>query len=1086
MKPVRTFAVLALAVALIAAAAPAPPPAQARIDLAHLVPTATKNLFVRFGAPDDGYASPIEAAEIVVETTPGATVRLWANGEDVPTSHIGKLVVDRKLHVASFHFYGVQLRPGPNTLRAQAQGAHGLSGAIAERTIYGPDQAASINVSVVERLVADGQSVVPINVLVTDRFGHPAAPSERVKVRLLRGDATIVPSTIATPAPGPNPHRSPDVNDSPDSENRVLETALPVGGYFPVKVQPGTVAGPLELEVRVGNAYARKTFYVEPFVRRTFVNGIVSVGAGSVPEAIDGNGVYDGGGARKQRLGLFATGDVRGSLLTFAYESQNRLAPVSSFGSFQDDPNARPYLTYGDTSHVQSSYLSNDHLYARLDRGRSSLMWGEYTEQLGPSDLGSYSQLLSGARGVLSLGREGRTTLSAFSARNDQAFVSELISLSGLATLPQSLEPNIVVGSDQLTLITIDRRTGLQIGETPLLRNVDYTIDYSTGIIRFINIPLPYDANFNPQELSIRYEYQGPGVRSRTTGGDVRVALSRDARTTFLASYFNDVQGSANLAVSAQSFERAWANGSFTVSRAASSGALANQANVAQLAGAAVPGSGSAISANLVQHGPNDALLLSYQATTAGYDDPFGGFSSPGVSAYRGSWQHGVLARGIFELAYDGERQSGIGPSSVQSDFAARFTRSLGKFFTAGVALLHHDQHVTSTASTSTTTGGAPALTTTAQTQAQATLAYRSQKRLGATVLERTTLSGSDYGSTQPSQTMAEVDYDLTKRGRLFLRELWSHTPSATFANTTSNLGINGSSTHAFQAGIEDAVSPATTLTSSYIVNQTGNGVNVYDALGAAEHLRFSKRLTGEVELQGARAIGAGAQGFTLSSLQLTYVEPTNALRASLGYQLRAGGGGGSTLNAGLAGHLSANLGAMGFITRAWGNGTNAINDRLSLAYRPLGNDRFIGLFGYTRTNGTSQTGTASGVYSFDGIYRPTERTELAGRVAFKTDAAAGVPVDSILYAVRVRRYLGARYDIGGEVRTMYVPGALDARSTSLALEVGTTFGSQTRLAIGYNLAGSVDPTLTSTPSRRGFYITVTSLVDRIFGWGKE
>ncbi|MDE2483346.1 MAG: hypothetical protein KGN02_14305 [bacterium] len=1087
MKFLRTCGVLALAIALIAAGSPAPLPTEKPVDLAHLVPTATKDLFARFGAPDAGYASPIDAAEIVVETTPGAIVELAVDGQTIPATHIGKLVVDRKTNVASFHFYGVALRPGPNALHARAIGADGLIGASVERTIYGPDQAATIALGVVQHLVADGASQVPINVTVTDRYGHPAAPSERVQVRLLRGDATIVPDAIATPAPGPNPHRSPDVNDSPDSENRVLESTLPVGGYFPIRVQPGTVAGPLEVEVRVGNAYAHQTFYIEPFVRAAFVNGLVSLGAGSVPEAIDGNGTYDAGGSRKERLGLFASGSVGGSLLTLAYESQNRLAPVSSFGSFQEDPNSRPYLTYGDASHVQSSYLSNDHLYARIDHGRSSLMWGQYNEQLGPSDLGSYSQLLSGARGVLSLGRDGRTTISAFTARNDQAFVSQLISLQGLATLPQSLEPNIVVGSDQLSVIALDRRTGLEIGETPLLRNVDYTIDYSTGIIRFINIPLPYDADFNPQELSVRYEYQGPGVRSRTTGGDVRVALSRDAGTSLIASYFNDVQGSANLSVAAQSFERRWSGGGLTISRATSSGALANQSNAQQVAGNAVPGTGTAFSAALTQRGANDALALSYQATSAGYDDPFGGFSSPGVSAYRGSWKHGVLAHGLFELEYDGQHQSGIGPSSTQSDFAARFTRSLGRFFSAGVALLHHDQHVSAIVPTGATTlGGAPALSTTAQTQAEATLAYRSQRRVGATLLERMTLSGSDYGSTQPSQTMAEVDYDLTRRGRLFARELWSRTPSATFANTTSNLGINGSSTHAFQAGFEEAISPATTLSSSYIVNQTGNGVNVYDALGAQEHVRLSKRLTGELQLQGARAIGAGAQGFTLGSLQLTYAEPGNALRASLGYQMRAGGGGGSTLNAGLAGHLSSNLGAVGFITRAWGNGANAVDDRLSVAYRPLGNDRFVGLFGYTRTNGASQTGTSSGVYSLDAIYRPTERTELAGRFAYKTDAAAGVPIDSMLYAVRVRRYLGTRYDIGGEVRTMFVPGALGARSTSLALEAGASLGSQTRLAVGYNLAGSVDPTLTSTPARRGFYVTVTSLVDRIFGWGKE
>ncbi len=1081
MKPAQRLSVLALAIALIAASAPGPSPSPAPVDLAHLEPTVASNLFVRFASPDAGAASPIEASEIVVETTPGAVVKLWADDTPVPASSIGKLVVDRKRNIASFHFYGVHLAPGPNILRAQAFGAHGAVGASATRTVYGPGEASAIAVSVVQRLVADGTTVVPINVTVTDRYGHPAAPSERVRIALLRGDASLVGLPVATPAPGPNPHRSPDVVDSPDSRNRVLQEPLPVGGYLLVKVLPGTVAGPLEFEVRVGSAYTRRTFYVQPYVRPAFVNGLVSLGAGSVPEAIDGTGTYDGGGARKHRLGLFASGDVLGSLLTLAYESQNRLAPVSSFGSFQEDPNARPYLTYGDASRVDQPYRSNDHLYARVDRGRSSLMWGEYAEQLGPSDLGSYSQLLSGAHAVLGI---GAATLSGFTARNDQAFVSDLLPLSGLASLTRALEPNIVVGSDQLSVITLDRTTGLQIASTPLVRNVDYTIDYATGIVRFVNIPLPYDANFNPQELSIHYEYQGPGVRSRTTGGDVRLSLSRDAHTTLLASYFNDVQGSANLAVAAQSFERTWQNGGITISHASSNGSLANQANAQSLGGVAVPNAGGALSANLTERNAQDTLALAYQATSAGYDDPFGGFSSPGVSAYRAAWTHGALARGLVSLEYTGERQSGIGPTSTQHDLAARLVRALGRYVTANVGVLHHDQHVNLSA-TPAPSSGVPALSSTGQTQAEAGIAYRSPHRLGVTLQERVTLSGSDIGSTQPSQTMAEVDYALSQRGRLFARELWSRAPSATFANTTSNLGISGSSTHAFQAGIDDALSPATTLSSSYIVNQTGNGVNVYDALGLGEHLHLSKRLSGELEVQAAKAIGSGAQGFTLSSAQFAYAAPGNALRASLGYQIRAGGSGGATFNAGLAGHLSPSVGAMGFFTRAYGNGFAAINDRFSLAYRPLGNDRFVGLFGYTRSNGASQSGLASGVYSLDGIYRPTERTELAARVAFKQDSAAGLPVDSLLYAARVRRYLGSRFDLGAEVRTMMVPGAVDARTTSLALEAGATLGSQTRFALGYNLAGSVDPTLTDAPSRRGFYVTVTTLVDRIFGWGK-
>jgi len=42
------------------------------------------------------------------------------------------------------------------------------------------------------------------------------------------------------------------------------------------------------------------------------------------------------------------------------------------------------------------------------------------------------------------------------------------------------------------------------------------------------------------------------------------------------------------------------------------------------------------------------------------------------------------------------------------------------------------------------------------------------------------------------------------------------------------------------------------------------------------------------------------------------------------------------------------------------------------------------------------------------------------------------------------------------------------------------------RLAAGYNFSGSPDPSLAVAPTRRGFYATATTVIDRVFGWGKD
>jgi hypothetical protein len=767
-----------------------------------------------------------------------------------------------------------------------------------------------------------------------------------------------------------------------------------------------------------------------------------------------------------------------------AYESQNRLSPVSSFGAAAEDPNARPYLTYGDSSQVITPYHSSDHLFARLDRDRSSISWGEFTAKAGPADIGSYSQQLSGANGTLSLGRSGNVAVSGFTARNDQAFVSTLAPISGLASLTQTLQPNIVVGSEQLSVITLDRKTGLEVSEAALLRNVDYTIDYATGVLRFINIPLPYDANFNPNVLSLRYQYFGPGVRSRTTGGQVDATVSRDGHSKLLASLVNDAGGGANLAIAGQSFARTWQGGSLTVSHATSAGSLPSAGTTLQAGGTPLPGAGSALALAFDQRTAQDAIDLGYRATSAGYNDPFGGFSSPGVAAYRAQWTRGTQVTGQTMVSYSGEHNTGLGAASIENDLEVHHVRPIGRAFTASLGLLHHDQHVA--ASATPAPAGAAALATTGQTQVEADLTYRSTHRIGASLSELLTIGGSDEGSTQPSQTTLEASYEMPKRGRFFVRELWSNAPSATFANSTSNLGIAGASTHSMQIGVEDAVSPATTVSSQYVVNQTGSGLNVYDALGVDEHFRVSQRLSATAQVQAANALGNGAQGFTVGTTQFSYAAPANALRATLGYQMRTGDGAGSTLNLGLAGHISPNLGAMAFVQRAYGNGIDAINDRVSLAYRPLGDDHLISLFGYTRTNGGSLSGSTPDVLSFEELYRPAERTEIAGRFAMMDDAALGTPVKSLLYAVRVRQDIGHRSDIGAEMRTVSVPSATGARTTSFALEAGRTLGASTRVAIGYNVAGSVDPTLLGQPGRKGLYFTVTSILSSVFGWGKH
>jgi hypothetical protein len=202
--------------------------------------------------------------------------------------------------------------------------------------------------------------------------------------------------------------------------------------------------------------------------------------------------------------------------------------------------------------------------------------------------------------------------------------------------------------------------------------------------------------------------------------------------------------------------------------------------------------------------------------------------------------------------------------------------------------------------------------------------------------------------------------------------------------------------------------------------------------------------------------------------------------------QTRGGMGGGTTLSGGATGHVGPNVAVLGTVNQTFGNGLFAIGDKVSVAYRPSDDDRFISLFAYDRSSGgySADEGTAN-VLSFEQIYRPWNGMELAGRYAYKLNGDGYYTAHTSVFGLRGTQQIGRRFDAGAEFREMSAANIPGAKATDFAAELGYRMGQSTRVAAGYNFSGSVDPTLTGHPQRRGFYLTVTTLVDRIFGWGK-
>ena len=268
-------------------------------------------------------------------------------------------------------------------------------------------------------------------------------------------------------------------------------------------------------------------------------------------------------------------------------------------------------------------------------------------------------------------------------------------------------------------------------------------------------------------------------------------------------------------------------------------------------------------------------------------------------------------------------------------------------------------------------------------------------------------------------------------------------------------------------------------------MDRTAAGTDAYTAFGVRQKVQIAKNIKGDAFLQAGNAAGALASGFTVFGTNLSYANG-DRLHATASVQDRSGGLGGATLNFGIAGALSTEFSILGTFNDSNFAGFSYSDARLGLAWRPSGNQRGAGLLGFERAGGAIDTTTAGhgDVVSYDQLYRPTGKLEFAGRFAYKVDGDSYYAAHTSLYAFRTTQRIGPRLDIGGEWHWLTQPGLAGTQQSSFAAELGYRLGSAFRIAGGYNFDGSADPSLVGTPVRRGLYVSASSVIDRVFGWG--
>ena len=1103
----------------------APNPAAESGDLTHLTFTATDGLTAAFVSPADGgsYANPIE-----VSTIEGAGVELNVAGTVVPFSRIGKRTVNRKTGETHYFYYGVALQPGPNAVVLTPLGANGLRGKPVRGTLYGPAPIASLQAGVTGKLRSDGKTSALLRVAGFDAWGHPAGPGQAIKVEVVRGDASVrgAVDSAASPSPGatdaapptaapaplpasPVPAAAPgnagdggstaasaDVSSAGPSTSANARTES--DGTASFALVPGLRAGDVLLHVTAGEVALDLSTRVLPYLRRPIVDGLVTAGIGAVP-GVPGEDprAPDGGDTRYARVALYGSGTVGSStLVTVAYDSAGVLdQQQAGYGAFLPDPDQRPYQTYGDASVRRDDALSTSHAYVRVDGNDVSAMWGEFRAQTssgGPSSLGGFDLLVNGAR-VAYTGVATRAT--AFSARDAVAYARQVFVPTGLATLAGALKPNIVVGSDVVDLIALDRRTGAIGSDRVLTRNVDYTLDYATGDLRFIDVPLPFDDLLNPQVVTVRYQYYGAAVTAETSGARVDTTFGKGGAFFAGAGYADDAMGAGNVTLFGQDVGGKLPGGAWSIEHLATSGgANAYGANDAVATATGVTGNaGDAWQAALATSFHNNRLSLGFQATSLGFDDPYGGLATPGLTAAHGTFVH-TLRGGDVTLAFDTERNAGTTGNDSETNVALRAHEKIGKKLTLGAGI--ERRAFASGATTSTGTAPVPVASATAAsaatnatgsgavTQADVSADYKVSPAVDLQASRIANLGASaSAAASQPAQTSAQLGVDFPNKGRAYVREIWSDAATQSFATSTSALTAGTLGTHSTAVGFERSLGAATNIDTEYGIEGTGSGSDIYSSIGVKERFVSSKAFKGDVALQKIYAIGAGLSGANVYVLDLAYA-PNDRLKTSLAYDLRTGSTPGATLALGAAGRITKDLSVLGAIDEAHTVGFSSANDGIGLALRPLDSDRTDALFEYQRVAGDDATlASRSDLLAYEQFVR-LGRSDLSARIAYKLDGDGYYPVHSSLFGVRFSTRVAGRFDIAEELRLLEETGLSAAGATGVAVEAGYRLGGEMRFAAGYNLTTSADPNLTSAPQHRGPYGTLTSVFDGIGNWG--
>lgn len=1046
-----------------------------------------------FVSPLDQQVLGQAQTSVVVRGALAAVLQLSVNGQVIKPDRVGRLTKaprpsDGGLQV--IEYVGIDLKPGPNVLTLLQDHGHGSREPLSTISVVAPGALGKLSLTPpAHALSADGRSPVRVVIEPVDASGVAVTAPTAVTLQASRGR-----------------WRLRDLDPDEPGVQIFVE-----GGRLVAELESPAEPGDVMLQASSGAVQTQATLHFAPELRPLVAAGVVEgvlnlrrldSRALQPVRAQDGfeqqlSGVsasFDNGRADVgARAALFLKGKVLGdTLLTLAFDSDKS----SRERLFRDIQPGEYYPVYGDESAAGFDAQSTGRLYVRLDRGKSSVLLGDFNTQADPAlngglmhvagtagavmveerRLGQYSRSLNGLWTHLQ-SDDDRAQVTAFATRTaSRQVVDELPALGTSGPYVLTRAP-MVENSEKVEVLTRDReQQALVLRRVQLIRFVDYELELLTGRL-LLKSPLPtLDAAFHPNLLRVTYEVDQGGPKHTVAGATARLTV--DPALTFHASVVQDNDPLKPLALQSVGATLRPAPGTALVAEFAHTDSPLGTVSSAALGSA---WSGSAARVELRHAGPQAQLHAQAVQANAGFDNP-----SSGAPQARQE----VIVKG----AWKAEERTTIKAEVLRSeDLNTRAVREGAQLLVEQIVTpkMKVEVGVRHSRGAGLEATGASADAAAASGAAPLREVTTAIARVTAQVPEVPSASvNAEYEQAldDPQRRVAAVggDYRLNAATRLYGRYEF-------LSSLGSRYGLNDAQQrNATVFGIQSEYLQGASVFSEYRLRDALDGRAAEAALGLRNRWRLGEGWSASTGYERVRSLdgpGIAATGggdSTVVALGLEYLAPGD-LKAAARVEVRNSNSTDTVLGTlGVAYKIDESWTALGrnLLTRAkQADGSEKTEDwlQLGVAWREAGARRRNALmraeYRHEAGDKTLALNSRRNVATLSGHYsqQVSVRTVMAGRLASKwaREASAGM-LDTYrtgLVSWRVTHDVTADWDIG--VQAAALLGA-DGRSRhlSLGLEAGHGLTDNLWLSVGWNRFGFTDRDLTAQDYlQRGVYL---------------